>query len=127
MNITDNEKEHLYEQFKERMINEGMVVKTKSAAYKNLHNLKPAREHFGVRAEAIRKKFPFHVWSPNGLNWPDWELVRRLLYHAYGVNAASRISDDLLEEANKFAMDLTDKLFDANEKNLERIYNKERG
>jgi hypothetical protein len=120
MNITNQEKEQLFEEFKNRMMNEA-ALNSKSAAYRNQNNLKEAREYFKVRAEKIRKDFNFEIWSNNGLNWPDWTFIIRLVCHAYGVSTISGIADELLDEANGLATELTDKVFSINEKTLKRI------
>lgn len=120
MNITELEKEQLYEEFKERMVNEG-VIAPKSAAWKNQNNLQVAREHFRVRAENLRKLFDHAIWT-EGLNWPEWEFIKKLICHTYCVSSASGIKDDLLEEANNLAIKLIDEVFDVNEKHLKRIF-----
>jgi hypothetical protein len=114
------EKEKLYEDFKERLINDGLI-NTKSSSYKNQNNLKPARDHFKFRAEKLRSDFEFSIWSGNGLNWPDWEFIKKLVCHTYSVSSAGGIEDNLLEDANNLAIDIINKIFDVNEITLKRI------
>lgn len=116
MEISKEEKELLYQDFKERMIAEG--IKTNSKAYKNLHNLERSREYFKTRIEELREVFAFGVWSKNGINWPDWNYIIRLVCHIYGVTKAGDIPEKFLEDANDLAIRLVDEIINGNIKFL---------
>lgn len=124
MNISNEEKEQLFEEFKTRLLSPS-VDKTKSASYRNQHNLAPARNHFKNKRDDIRKEFHTVAYMSHGINWPDWSLITRLVCHSYGVSTIGRISDDLLESANKMAIQLVDTLFNTNEETLRRVSVKE--
>jgi hypothetical protein len=100
-----------------------ITKKEKSASWKNNNNLKPARDHYQVRRDKIHENFEFEVWTINGLNWPEWEFVRKLICHTYGTSMASGIKDDMLESANALGISMIDSLFDANEKHLINVKN----
>ena len=98
----------------------------KSKSWKNNNNLKIARDHFDFRTNDIKRRFKFELWSPYGLNWPEWEFIRKMICHCYGTSTASGISDDLLDEANGLGIRLIDEIFDVNEKTLERMSTNEK-
>lgn len=120
MSITKNEKEKLYEEFKMRLQEESVSSKPTTMAYKNLHNLEIAREHFKTREDKLRDQFDAGLWMYQGLNWPDWNFIVRLVYHAYGVSTAGNILEAHIKDANNLAIKLVDDVFDANILYLEK-------
>ena len=87
---------------------------SKTIYQSRLENLQPARDHFRVRAESIRKYFPFEIWSKYGLNWPQWDKLRVLVCNTFGVSTVDQIPDELIDDANVFTISLIDQMFEQN-------------
>lgn len=121
MNMSKDEKELLYQEFLERLKSDD-GINTKTDAYRSLHNLERARNHFKQRAEALREEFEYELWGREGLNWNDWSnQICKMICHVYGVCIISKLREEELEEANDFAIKIIDELFDENVKHLKRV------
>lgn len=116
--MTNEEKEALFAEFEERM------YKTKkkqgyASAYETMNNLKPAYMYFRKRYQDVMEDYEFDIWSPYGMQYSsDWDMIRKLVCHAYGVCIVKNIPSEKLDEANQLAKSIIDLLFDINRKEL---------
>lgn len=118
--MTIEEKESLFAEFEERL-SKKKKKQGYASGYETLHNLKPACEYFWDKYNDMTKKYPFDIWSPNGIPSGDWDMIRKLICHAYGVSIVRDIPSDKLDEANEQAKRMIDMLFCINEKELNEI------
>lgn len=116
--MTNEEKELLYEEFKERLEKEN---KSKQAGkgtrkLKQMRFLSKAREHFNERRDYyihnLRKIEGGHVVSNECLIAYGWDSIRHLVCWTYGVCVIEDLPDDKQEEINQYTIELIDKLFD---------------
>lgn len=115
MNLTDEEIESMYLEFKRRMTNEKLGY---ASCYKTLHNMEPAKDYFWSRYHQMTNDYGFDNWSTRGIISRDWDLVRRLVCHAYGVTIVKEIPEEELVEANNLAIEIINSLFTVNSKIL---------
>lgn len=113
MKITDEEKTLLFEEFKARLEAEKKGFGYASG-YATLHNMERAKDYFWDKYHTMTKEFEFDNWSQKGMFSEDWNLIRKLVCHAYGVSIVKHIPADKLEEANNLAIKMIDMLFERN-------------
>ena len=120
MSITNEEKELLFKEFVER-INNGKKPQGYASCAETLFNLKPAYNHFKDRFEALHKLVDDFEWNCQFLKvtYSDWDKIRIMVCHAFGVTIVKNIPEEKLPEANELAIKITDALFDINEKSFE--------
>lgn len=92
-----------------------------TARQKQMTYMKDAYDYFTKRAIEIRSIYEFNVWGTFGLNFPDWELIRKLVLHSFGCSTISQLLDEQIELSNLLAIEITNALFDTNMRELDRL------
>lgn len=115
MSITNEEKEALFKEFEARMAEKKTVEKQGYASgYNTIHNLEPAKDYFKKKFDQMHKDFNFSVWTYHGLTWSDWDKIRMLVCHTFGVSLVRDIPEEQLKTANDLGKKLIDVLFEQN-------------
>lgn len=94
-----------------------------ASGYKTFHNLEKAKNHFKTRYCIMTDIYPFDIWSRFGVASGDWDAIRKLTCHMYGVSVVQDISSEDLEGANMSAINLIDQLFATNNSILQEKAN----
>ena len=108
MSITLEEKEALYEEFKERMLNE------RSSGAKEIRNLGPARDYFNEEKTKLQKE---GSWNPD--LYDGWAFITKLTYRVVGVRYVRDIPDEKLGLANDFAKEVIKLYYEYYKKGLD--------
>lgn len=116
MSITQEEKEQLFEEFKERLKNE--QKQGYASGYETYHNLEKAKDYFWEKYRHMTDKHSCERWLSLGISSGDWDFIRKLICHANGTGIVRDISPDKLDESNELAIRIIDLLFDYNEQIL---------
>lgn len=127
MELSNEERELLYQEFKRRMNREGNPIGRRALA---AQNFSPAFEHFRhtyykdspdpynkIIAWAEPYKYGGHG-KYLGLTWDD---VRMFVCHVYGFKSPADIPEDKLEEANDLAIHIIDECHEVSNKFLEGL------
>jgi hypothetical protein len=117
MSITNEEKEMLFKEFEARL-NKTKKPQGYASGYATIHNLEPAKNYFWSKYDQMTEKFKFDIWSPYGIMSSDWDKIRILVCHIFGVSVVKEIPSDKLNEANNIAKQMIDVMFDENYKTL---------
>ena len=111
--MTKEEKEALFAEFEERIASK-KKKQGYASGYETMNNLKPACDYFWARYHNITDSYVFDIWSPYGIPSGDWDMIRKLVCHAYGVSIVKDIPSEKLDDANKLAKQIIDMLFAVN-------------
>lgn len=101
MNITEAEKETLYQEFKERMIKESIEARPVKMVFTE------AKELWNIEFAKIFKSEKDNFLKSKGFNGNiscDWDKIRLMVLHTYGVNTMVRLPAACYEEANQRAL-----------------------
>lgn len=110
MSLTYEEKEQLYEEFKERM----RAEQEEKTHNHGAQSLRPALNYFDNEKTKFMNA---GIWKP-GL-YLGWELIRKLTCRVCGVKIIKHISDEQRDLANEFAIKVTDLYFEYYKKGFE--------
>lgn len=111
--MTKEEKEALFAEFEER-ISSKKKKQGYASGYETMNNLKPACDYFWMNYHNVTNSYEFDIWSPYGIPGSDWDMIRKLVCHAYGVSIVRDIPSEKLDYANKLAKQIIDMLFAIN-------------
>lgn len=120
MSITIEEKEELFKEFEARLQLECKIKKKQGYAsgYETIHNLERAHGYFRSKYYQMVERNPFEVWGRHGVPYADWDKIRIMVCHAFGVNIVKHLPEDKIEAANDLAISVIDLIFAQNEKTL---------
>lgn len=124
MSITIEEKEALFKEFEARLADKQVKERKKqgyASGYATLHNLEPAKDYFKKRFDQMHSDFAFDIWTYHGLMWSDWDKIRMLVSHTYGISLVKNIPEDRLEAANNLAIAMIDLIFEQNYETLNKL------
>lgn len=110
MELTKEEKEALFEEFKNRMRKQ-----RGESCWETFHNMEQSKDYFWDRHYEMRKLFSHENWAYSGVQGGDWDLIRKLVLHANGVCIVKHLPKERLDSANKLAIEISKLLFDYNE------------
>jgi hypothetical protein len=114
--MTNEEKEILYQEFVRRFKKE---PKEQSSGYKTMNNMKPAHDYYWDRYNNLHEQHKFEGdWMTKIIPGMDWDFVRKLVCHAYGISLVKDIPDEKLDAANALGQKIAELLFDANEQTM---------
>lgn len=116
--MTNEEKEALFAEFEERLSSK-KKKQGYASGYETLHNMKPGCDYFWKSYHDMTDSYEFDIWSPNGIHSGDWDMIRKLICHAFGVSIVKDIPTEKLKEANDLAMYITNLLFATNREILD--------
>ena len=114
-----------FKELKERLAEEGLVVKKVDydkyvrgqLKLKEMHFLDRAYAHFRARQEILHKLSLSRSWD----DWTKrntcmisygWESIRKLVLWSYGVCIIRYLPDDKKDEINDYAITIIDTIFD---------------
>ena len=121
MSITNEEKEVLFKEFEARLAEKKTVQpRGYASGYNTIHNLEPAKDYFKEKFEQMHKDFDFSIWTNHGLQWSDWDKIRMLVCHTFGVSLVRNLPVNQLEAANNLAKTLIDLMFTQNYETLNK-------
>ena len=114
--------DQMYEEFKQRLSEEGLLVKKKKPAkgqskIKELRFLEKAHIHFKDRQKILYELSYSREWN----DWTNhnlclisygWDNIRHLICWTYGVNVIKDLPDDKQDEINDLAIKIIDLIFD---------------
>ena len=63
-------------------------------------------------------KYKYEIWSSLGINSSDWDKIRMLVCHAFGVSIVKDLIEEDIPKANAFVIKMIDLLFEQNDKIL---------
>jgi len=111
--LNQEEKDLLYEEFKQRLTKEEKSKKSGKGQtkVKQMTFLSKARDHFNER----RDYFIYNLRNEETnscLYAYGWDNIRHLICWSYGVCCVERLPDDKQEEINTFTIKMIDNLFD---------------
>lgn len=109
MELTNEEKEALFEEFKSRMKKRGS-----DSCWETFHNMEQSKDYFWDRYHQMTKNYSFENWSSSGIYGNDWDMIRKLVLHANGVCLVKHLPEDKINSANELAMKISKLLFDYN-------------
>ena len=123
MNITQEEKEALFKEFATKLESEGKLKKKRGYAsgYATIHNLERAQSYFRSRYDQMVESNTFDIWCYNGIPYADWDKIRIMVCHAFGVSIVKDLPENRIKEANDLAISIIDLIFEQNNKTLKEF------
>ena len=133
-NLTDEEKEELYQEFKSRMENEKctpnrtMCMAENKAYMDDLYstfNNEMKIQYPSVYKEhnsSFSNKDPLNMHKLTLQNTINWDRIRLLVCRIFGVSSPRDLPEEYIEEANNIARHIIDYTFEKNTAYVNEVY-----